>query len=620
MTATIHSSASEPSTEQVVQEAAFIDARAGSGKSTVIVKQTAYYAQSDRCLLLSFSQAGADVLNNYLKRLDQDFNALIRVYTVDKFANVILQNLNDYRFPMETADFVRHLLPELAQRACDHLTARAIAFDGQGEAMDFVAPQLNESQMGLLFRDLEFFRSSLAFEAEDSFAVQEICEGNLHFDSRFVQEVYYLYEDMRARWRPEYSRHWSAAQQTKLRNYEEGFRLIGDAVYDVMQYDSHTIAAVVSDIDRVFIDEFHDITPLQLEFIKRICQHKKSVMAVGDRFQNIFAWRATNTDVVFQEFLRYFHGVVVQQKHSHRFGARLSALCAQITQREVLSSTTYDTQIEYLPLQPMAALKLNPHCTALLAQDYVQLLQAVFGLWQYKPAQSELKFSFALHNCLVVHLLNLMYALKFHQFLGHERQFKFDAERFFNSHVVNLSDLARQELLEDFNLKRLQHYMRLFMQSQGAPLGQNEEVFSQSFKAVFMACLRQDHITIVEILRSLVEQGRIFTVSQGGVPSRFDTMAWQLFQQAAGQQGWRLSDWPTVFGSLLRHWKKKGGVPCMTVAQAKGREFDTVFLYGADEHGFLARPDGTEVSRNEFYVGITRCKKKLVLINETPQP
>ncbi len=58
-------------------------------------------------------------------------------------------------------------------------------------------------------------------------------------------------------------------------------------------------------------------------------------------------------------------------------------------------------------------------------------------------------------------------------------------------------------------------------------------------------------------------------------------------------------------------------IPLLTVHQAKGCEFDTVILAGADDRNFpsfFAREEGTEEEEKKvFYVAITRAKKKLVL-------
>ena len=73
-------------------------------------------------------------------------------------------------------------------------------------------------------------------------------------------------------------------------------------------------------------------------------------------------------------------------------------------------------------------------------------------------------------------------------------------------------------------------------------------------------------------------------------------------------------------------------IPIITVHQAKGCEFDTVILVGADDNNFPSyaakQSGGEEEEKKVFYVAITRAKQKLVLtralrngrheLNETP--
>ncbi len=65
---------------------------------------------------------------------------------------------------------------------------------------------------------------------------------------------------------------------------------------------------------------------------------------------------------------------------------------------------------------------------------------------------------------------------------------------------------------------------------------------------------------------------------------------------------------------LLKKWNR---IPIITVHQAKGCEFDTVFLAGADDSNFpsfAAKQSGAEEEEKKvFYVALTRAKRKLIL-------
>lgn len=68
---------------------------------------------------------------------------------------------------------------------------------------------------------------------------------------------------------------------------------------------------------------------------------------------------------------------------------------------------------------------------------------------------------------------------------------------------------------------------------------------------------------------------------------------------------------------LMLKNRKKIRVPIITVHQAKGLEFDTVFLAGLQENKFpsymAVRSDNLEEEKRTFYVAITRAKKQLYM-------
>ncbi|MBU4256858.1 ATP-binding domain-containing protein, partial [Patescibacteria group bacterium] len=71
------------------------------------------------------------------------------------------------------------------------------------------------------------------------------------------------------------------------------------------------------------------------------------------------------------------------------------------------------------------------------------------------------------------------------------------------------------------------------------------------------------------------------------------------------------------YGSLVKDINflglEKGKIPVITVHQAKGLEFDYVFLIGINESKFMTDKGGMEEEKRIFYVAMTRARKKIFI-------
>jgi DNA helicase-2/ATP-dependent DNA helicase PcrA len=71
------------------------------------------------------------------------------------------------------------------------------------------------------------------------------------------------------------------------------------------------------------------------------------------------------------------------------------------------------------------------------------------------------------------------------------------------------------------------------------------------------------------------------------------------------------------YGSLVKDINflglEKGKIPIITVHQAKGLEFDYVFLIGINESKFMTDKGGMEEEKRIFYVAMTRARKKIFI-------
>lgn len=584
--------------DSVDHEAILVEGMAGSGKSTLIAGQAGIYSRYGRCLLLSFSRAGEEVLRKYTQEAAASGKALLDVYTVDGLATELLRRLNDVR-TIRSRDQVLQDLPALLSEASERL-----------QGADFESPSVNAGQMQQLLTDLEYFRNALAFETEDAEECQEICRGNVNADVRLLRVLFALYESYRDRWLPNDDRedHYSGLPAGK-RLPESGFRMLGDAIVDLLSYPPEAWFERLEPYDYIFIDEFHDITPLQLRFIQQLAVRGTRVMAVGDRNQNIYGWRAANTELVFDEFISHFDALQIDQGSTHRFGQGLADLCGQVNGRQY-QAVGGQTLIEEGLLQDYFGTEARSRrSTVVIARNYAELYQAVFRIWEL--TEGRLVMSFGLVSNFVVSLINTLYAIKYREFVPYKMEY--DARRFLESPCCQLTPAARQEILRDLNGEQFLAYMDGYLRT----TGQAEAGFGPAFRKALGECLQQD-VSLSETLTRLQRSGAIFESGVAHFTQQYDVAVLRVIVDYLVRHGAGWAEWPGIYNRLIGAWQKNRGLKCITVAPAKGHEFDTVMVYAGDRNGFLNQREAGMRQRNEFYVAISRSKKKLILLGDKP--
>ena len=588
------------------KSAILIEGVAGSGKSTLLAKQMELLRdEPGKRLMLAFSRAGADVLREYTANLGLFLDQKNKISTIDALAMEALQELGDERTILSSNEVVEQILPGLVEEVCEGL------YDE-----DFYAPQLSDQDMWLLLEDFDYFRATMAFKAESFEEQRDICGDRLNFDLRLVASCFKRYEDLRWTW---YSR-----SEASLSGYREreGFRRISEAVSDLYNHDYFEHSGCLAGYRFVFIDEFHDISPLQLDFIQRLINTGCFVMAVGDRYQNVFAWRGADTEVVFNQFISHFQAGVVEQNFSHRFDQGIAALASKASSKPIGAKEKPVIAIEYRAKNQFPELLTKPRKrVALIAQNQLQLMKAAWQIWMH--TRGDYRISYSLSQLHVVSLLNVLYALKTAQFpllagasdagprvsmSAAKTAFSYDVKRFYQGDYSYLDAEAKAEVIKSANAKSFQSYA--FMHLSG---NQGMQAFSESMVTALRGILKSNmQEPLAPLLAKFAEQAALFRGVEGaGLASEYHFTSWRILLKLLNSLNATFDTWPELSQSLYRSWNNRSGLQCLTVAQAKGKEFDFVVLYSADEESFLPRKTGEESARNEYYVGLTRVKRQL---------
>jgi len=139
-----------------------------------------------------------------------------------------------------------------------------------------------------------------------------------------------------------------------------GVRFFADQVAEpvaLMRANPDALAKVTNRLDYLLVDEFQDVSRVQVELLLQLLGTRAQLNAVGDDSQCIYTWRGSRPEYMGTQFDRFFPGATrYTLSRTFRFGHRLALAAAQLIghnrNREdalcVAAPSTPDTQIELI--------------------------------------------------------------------------------------------------------------------------------------------------------------------------------------------------------------------------------------------------------------------------------
>ncbi len=601
--------------DRMPDRALLVEGVAGSGKSTLIADEAALCVPHGKTLLVTFSRAGRDVLLGYMQARDMDpaTHPALRVYTIDGLAYSLLRRLGDERFVLKREVVVTELLPGLVAEVCEQSS-------DDGGAVP--APTLSTQAMENLMSDLDYYRASLAWQADTPDDEEIACAGGLHHDLALVRAVFRKYETYRATWLPPQQDMQDTLLDPAIRYANTkgmyGFRLVSEAVHDLMEAldNGAELPSIARGFRFMLIDEFHDTTPLQLALLSRIAALAGRIMAVGDRYQTIFAWRGANTDLVFETFIRDFGARRVQQRQSHRFGPGLAQLAGTLTHRDITSSKPQDTPILQVSGDWSAAAALAPLARqTMLCRNGADRVRAAFSLLCH-PGQSALRLAWPLQTSAAIGIATVLYALRYPRTTAPLRHLPLALQQFLSLPGCLADEALREETRGNMTPMALRTHMQSW-------LGGQEPRFERALaQALFNWLAKENHggQPAATALANFADEADLFRGS-GAAQRVLDEallQGWAGLLQYLALDNVALEAWPEVLDAIASRCGVRRGVPILTVAEAKGREYDHVLVYDAGDRQFSKQSDAPDVERNRYYVACTRARKSLTLFRDPP--
>lgn len=600
--------------EQYADRALLIEGVAGSGKTTLIAQEAQHCVTQGRTLLVTFSRAGRDVLQQYMRARDVDpvANTNLHIFTIDGLAHFLLRRLGDERYVLDRQAIVSGLLPELVSEVCQSLQDPS----EEDEALQLQAPALSLESMEKLMADLDYYRASLAWQAEFDEDEQAAFGDGLHHPPALVRAVFHRYDALRAHWKPEAEEPDETLLDPAYKPERDkgmyGFRLVSEATYDLIEAldNGATLPPNAAAYRYVLIDEFHDTTPLQLQLLSRVAAGARRLMAVGDRYQTIFAWRGANTELVFDAFVQTFSAKRIGSLTSYRFGPELATLASELTQRPIRSGSPLDTPVMHCKGDWQDAAALAPLARqTIVCRHGPDRIRAAFSLLCDAPPA--LKLAWSLTTTPAMGVASFLYALRYPQTTAALRTLSLAVQQFCSLPGCLAPDAAR-----DLSQSRLTPAsLRMFVENWVAA---REPVFGPSLNRALQAWLTgvgAPDTSASDALRQFAQQADLFR--NGNTPQRLLDESllygWRGLLAYLDQHRWTMQDWPAVMAAVAARCSTRGGVPLLTVTEAKGHEYDHVLVYDTADKTFRSQTDAPDVERNRYYVACTRARKSLTL-------
>jgi len=114
----------------------------------------------------------------------------------------------------------------------------------------------------------------------------------------------------------------------------QGLRVYADLQHEpvaLLCRDATARQMVTNRLDAVIVDEFQDVSRVQIELLRHIVGTRASLSAVGDDAQCIYAWRGSQPRFMGSDFDRFFPGATrYSLSRTFRFGHALSLAAAQL--------------------------------------------------------------------------------------------------------------------------------------------------------------------------------------------------------------------------------------------------------------------------------------------------
>jgi DNA helicase II / ATP-dependent DNA helicase PcrA len=394
----------------------------------------------------------------------------------------------------------------------------------------------------------------------------------------------------------------------------------------------------------VLCDEYQDVNPLQYRFIRLITDRNSPITVVGDDDQSIYGWRGA-TPRIFEDFEKDYDGVrIVVLDRNYRSTKNIigaaSALISHNRHRKPKVLWTENEEGEKIVWTSVLNSFQEAEFTlqrirALIDEGYNLKEMAVFYRTNY---QSQILENLLLENRMPYRVIGgirffereeIKDILCYLKVLSNPRDDQ-AVRRILNIPQRGIGDTTIKKLAAWAAAEGISFYDAL-------PKAQEAGITKAAVKGILgfldmfeQFKIKKETLNVMELARLIVEKtGYKAHLEKRPLAERenrlqnLDEFLNLLEIRVSEEPGLSLDEYVeelTLYSVIDSFDLRDNKLNLITLHNAKGLEFPVVFIIGCEDNliphrNCMDSPTGVEEERRLFYVGITRAKKRLYLLN-----
>lgn len=394
----------------------------------------------------------------------------------------------------------------------------------------------------------------------------------------------------------------------------------------------------------ILIDEYQDTNHVQYTLVNMIAQKNKNICVVGDDWQSIYSWRGANYQNILNFEKDYKKAKVIRLEQNYRstqniLDAAHSVITKNVDRSEkklwTQSKTGEKISIKELPNDTLESQFVVETIEDLLSEDKNLNYRDFAVLYRTNAQSRSLEDIFMRYNIpyQIVGGVRFYERKEIKDMLSYLRFIIQKNDQVSFERIVNLpprgigsgslEGLKKYCQTNDTNLsKALENYADIEKISAQAKKGLSR--FNEIIENLRAKLSQQKVSDFVET--TMKKSGYLDYLNENSLinSDRIENLK-ELISVAKAFDNLSLADFlneVSLLADIDSHSSKNNSVTLMTLHSAKGLEFDTVFIVGVEENLFphsRSIMDNAELEeeRRLMYVGMTRAKRKLFLINVT---